>query len=242
MIQYFYNLIKKMIEQKSGFILINKQPGPTSFGVIAALRKITDIRKIGHTGTLDPFAEGLLLVAIGRESTKKITGMMKHDKEYIADLKLGFQTETMDTESEEEKVNPEMIKNLTDEKIKKVLENFVGDQEQTPPMYSAKKINGQKLCDLARKGIEVERKPNEIKIHELEMIKFEPEKNSLRIRVSCSSGTYIRVLAQDIGKVLGAGAYLTRLVRTKIDKYKIEDSITLDELTNDNWGKHIFNI
>ena len=204
--------------------------------------KITDIKKIGHTGTLDPFAEGLLLIAIGRESTKKITGMVKHDKEYIADLKLGFQTETMDTESEEEKINPEMIKKLTDEKIKKVLENFVGDQEQTPPMYSAKKINGQKLCDLARKGIEVERKPNKIKIHELEMIKFEPEKNSLRIRVSCSSGTYIRVLAQDIGKVLEAGAYLTRLVRTKIDKYKIEDSITLDELTNDNWGKHIFNI
>ena len=242
MIQYFYNLIKKMIEQKSGFILINKQPGPTSFGVISALRKITDIKKIGHTGTLDPFAEGLLLIAIGRESTKKITGMVKHDKEYIADLKLGFQTETMDTESEEEKINPEMIKKLTDEKIKKVLENFVGDQEQTPPMYSAKKINGQKLCDLARKGIEVERKPNKIKIHELEMIKFEPEKNSLQVRVKCSSGTYIRVLAQDIGKVLEAGAYLTRLVRTKIDKYKIEDSITLDELTNDNWGKHIFNI
>jgi tRNA pseudouridine55 synthase len=228
--------------EKSGFILINKQPGPTSFGVISALRKITDIKKIGHTGTLDPFAEGLLLIAIGRESTKKITGMVKHDKEYIADLKLGFQTETMDTESEEEKINPEMIKKLTDEKIKKVLENFVGDQEQTPPMYSAKKINGQKLCDLARKGIEVERKPNKIKIHELEMIKFEPEKNSLQVRVKCSSGTYIRVLAQDIGKVLEAGAYLTRLVRTKIDKYKIEDSITLDELTNDNWGKHIFNI
>ncbi len=219
---------------KTGFILINKQPGPTSFRIIAQLRRITGIKKIGHAGTLDPFASGVLVVAIGRESTKKISEHVKLDKEYIADLRLGATTETYDTESVPV-LNVDFRKSDIDiKKIDKVIEKFIGEQEQVPPMYSAKKVGGQKLCDLARKGIVVERKPSLVNIYNIEVLKYEWP--ILQIKVNCSTGTYIRTLGHDIGQKLGCGAYLEELKRTKVGEFDIRDSVKIEDLNSDNWG------
>lgn len=225
---------------QTGFILINKPIGPTSHTIVNKLRRITNIRKIGHAGTLDPFADGLLILAIGRESTKKISQFVKLDKEYVADLVLGATTDTFDNEGV-------VMQQLTDNKqqpptekqILEVLNNFIGKLEQIPPMFSAKKVQGQKLYELARKGIEIERQPNQIEIFSITLNEFSYP--HLRITVHCSSGTYIRSLGHDIGQKLGCGAYLNKLSRTKVGKFDIKDSVTLDKLNSDNWEEYIFN-
>ncbi len=211
------------MSSNKNFLLINKPSGPTSHDIIDQLRKITGIRKIGHAGTLDPFASGLLLVAVGRESTKEIFKFVKLDKEYIATLKLGAISNTYDRTGEIQLTANNQ--QLTEKKIKNILNKFIGKQEQIPPMFSAKKIKGKKLYELARKGIEIERKPSMIEIYNIKILEI---KNCiLEIEVFCSSGTYIRALAHDIGKALGCGAYLQELVRTKIGKHKLENAIDL---------------
>ncbi|MFH1610897.1 MAG: tRNA pseudouridine(55) synthase TruB [Patescibacteria group bacterium] len=219
------------------YILINKPSGPTSHDIIDQLRRITGVKKIGHAGTLDPFASGLLLVAISRESTRNIYNFIKLDKEYIATLKLGAISNSQDRTGVIEEIKNSA--SPTEQEIKDVLSKFVGKQEQIPPMFSAKKVKGKKLYNLARKGIEIERKPSNIEIYDIQLLEFKD--SELKIKVKCSSGTYVRTLAHDIGQDLGCGAYLEELERTKIGKYDLKNSVKVEELTKENWNKFTFN-
>lgn len=223
---------------KSGFILINKPSGPTSHDIIDELRKITGIRKIGHAGTLDPFASGLLIVAVGREATRKISKFVKLDKTYIAKLHLGAISDTYDRTGKISSVGTEHCSVPTLKKIKIALKKFIGKQEQIPPMYSAKKIGGKKLYELARKGQDIERPPSTIYIEQIELLKYEYP--ILEIEVRASSGTYIRTLAHDIGQTLKCGAYLEELERTEIGNYKLKDAVNLKNLNQDNWKNKLF--
>ncbi len=210
-------------------LLIDKSAGWTSFDVVAKIRgaakTISGNKKIkvGHAGTLDPFATGLLIVLIGDE-TKKQDNYMKQDKEYEATLFLGATSTTGDPEGD---ITPHECKVPDHEGIVTALETFQGTISQTPPIYSAIKVDGKRAYKLAREGKAPEMKPREVTIHEIELLDYKfPE---LKIRVSCSSGTYIRTLAEDIGKGLGCGAYLTALRRTKVGNYNVENALTIDK-------------
>lgn len=227
-----------MPEQKSGYLLIDKPAGWTSFDVVAKLRGITGINKIGHAGTLDPFATGLLIVAVGREATRRIEGFMKLDKEYIATLRLGAESDTFDRDGV---VVPS--KNAQDpgiEKFQKAAKQFIGPQKQTPPMFSAKKINGQKLYKLARQGKEVKREAVGIVVSEIGVLRYAYPLAELRFTVS--SGAYIRALAHDIGQELGIGAYLEELRRIRIGRFSIEKAGSLAGLNRENWVDHLFDV
>src|SRR3989338_1466347 len=217
------------------FLLINKPPNITSHDVIDRLRQITSIQKIGHAGTLDPFATGLLIVAIGRESTKKLNQLLKLDKIYQATLHLGAISNTYDKTGLIQLTTDN--KQLTTKKIQETLKNFIGPQLQTPPPFSAKKINGQKAYNLARKGLVPKLKPQKINIYNIKLNKSLITNYYLLITVHCSSGTYIRRLAHDIGKKLGSGASLEKLRRTQIGTFKLKDAISLNKLTKNNWQK-----
>jgi len=230
----FYCMIK--IEfQPSGFLLVNKPSGPTSHDIIDELRQLTGIRKIGHAGTLDPFASGLLIVAVGRPATKEISRFVKMDKEYIAEILLGQESDTYDRTGNI-KINSG-VKIIGQEKIKKTLKKFVGKQKQLPPMYSAKKVGGKKLYELARRGETIAREPAEIDIYELKILSYDWPK--LKIKISCSSGTYIRSLAHDLGQALGCGALTNELERTAINGYNLSEARQTAEL-KDNWEKYLF--
>jgi len=220
-----------------GFIIVNKPSGPTSHDIINKLRRITGIKKIGHAGTLDPFASGLLIVAIGREATKNINEFVKLDKEYSATLRLGATSDTYDRTGRKLEVKSKKVKK---EMIEKVLEKFVGRQKQIPPMYSAKKVGGKKLYELARKGIEIKRELADVEIFDIKFINYKPP--FLKIRVRCSSGTYIRSLAHDIGEKLGCGAYLEELERTGIGVFKIKNSVKPEIITENNWENFLFEV
>ncbi|MEK7189215.1 MAG: tRNA pseudouridine(55) synthase TruB [Patescibacteria group bacterium] len=209
--------------EKNGFLLANKTSGPTSHDAIYQLRKILGIKKIGHAGTLDPFAEGLLLVGIG-EATKLLRHYVGLDKEYEAILKLGAVSDTLDRTGTISK--PQEV-NITKKDVVKVLRPFIGKQRQVPPMHSAKKIGGVRLYKLARQGKEVKRKPIEIEVYGIKLLSF--NKDSLKIRCRVSSGTYIRALAADIGKKLKTGAYLEELKRTAIGDLKLKDATAIDD-------------
>jgi len=220
-----------------GFLLVDKSVGPTSFDVIYQLRKTTEIKKIGHTGTLDPFASGLLIVAIGKEATKKISQFVKLDKKYEAEIILGAESNTYDrtgiiTKKQEEK-------EINKKDIIKVLKKIKKSKEQIPPMYSAKKIGGKKLYQLARKNIEIERPAQLIKIGKIKIIDYSWPK--IRLKIACSSGTYIRSVANDLGKELNCGAYLNELRRTKIGRYRVEKAKKIENIDSENWTKYIFN-
>jgi tRNA pseudouridine55 synthase len=223
---------------KGGFILINKPAGITSHDVVDKLREITKIKRIGHAGTLDPFATGLLILGIGREFTKKLSIFQKKDKEYIATLKLGAESDTFDRDG---KIVEEKVEKIPErEEIEKVLKSFLGEIEQIPPVFSAKKIKGKKLYELARKGIKVEPKPQRVKIYEISILEYNFP--YLKIKVKCSSGTYIRSLANDIGNKLGCGAYVEDLMRTKIGEFSIENAVELSKLTPQNWKSFLFKV
>ena len=219
---------------KSGFLYINKPSDWTSHDVVAHLRRVTGEKKIGHAGTLDPFATGLLIVGVGRKATRELEKFLKQDKEYIAELHLGAASDTYDLTG---KITETDATPPTEDSIKNILLKFTGKQDQIPPMYSAKKIGGKKLYELARKGEEVKREPSKIIIHENELLKFDWP--TLEIRVSCSSGTYIRSLAHDIGETLGTGAYLEKLERTKIGEHELKDAVDLDKINQNNWAEFI---
>jgi len=224
------------MKNEGGFILINKPSGITSHDVVDKLREITKIKKIGHAGTLDPFAQGLLILGIGRKFTKKLSIFQKKDKEYIATLKLGAESDTFDREG---KIVERKVEKIPDKKeIEEVLKSFIGEIEQIPPIFSAKKVKGKKLYELARKGIKVEPKPQRVKIYEISILEYNFP--CLKIRVKCSSGTYIRSLANDIGKKLGCGAYVEELIRTKIGNFSLSDAIELSKLNFENWTKFLF--
>ncbi len=219
----------------SGFLLIDKPSGPTSHDIIDQLRRITGIRKIGHAGTLDPFASGLLIAAVGREATREIDRFVKADKKYTAMIRLGEESDTYDRTGQVKKIEPAVP--VDPSAVEAVLKRFVGAQEQTPPMYSAKKVGGKKLYELARRGLVVERKPSAIEIYDLRLIHYAwPD---LIVSVHCSSGTYIRVLAHDLGRSLGCGACLYELERTAINGYNINKAKTVAEIAND-WQQFLF--
>ena len=209
----------------SGILLINKEKGFTSFDVVAKLRGILHIRKIGHTGTLDPDAEGVLCVCVGK-ATKLIELLMDHDKEYETTLLLGTTTDTQDITGEV--ISQADIVDISKDQLKEAVSHFTGDTDQIPPMYSAKKVNGQRLYEAARKGQLVERKPVKIHIDDISIIGFKSPRAELRI--NCSKGTYIRTLCNDIGETLGCGGCMERLLRTRVGRFTLEEAHTLSEV------------
>jgi tRNA pseudouridine55 synthase len=215
-----------------GCLIIDKPEDWTSHDVVGKLRKILKTKRIGHTGTLDPFATGVLVAIVGK-ATRLAQFLDKDRKEYEAEIAFGFETDTGDRtgNSKSEIQNPKLV---SDEELENILPEFRGEIWQTPPMYSAKKIEGKKLYELARKGVEIERKPVKVKIYELELIK-ETQNSKLKtrnfsVRVACSAGTYIRTLAEDIGKRLETGAHLAELRRTKAGKFDLSKAVTLEAL------------
>ena len=210
----------------TGIANINKPQGRTSAFVVSVIRRITKIKKVGHTGTLDPLATGVLPICIGRESTKLSDVIMAENKQYRAVLKLGFVTETQDIEGE---VTESFDVNVTERDIEDAVKNFVGEIYQIPPMYSAIKIGGKKLYELARKGVEVEREPRKITIYDLKIENIDLNENEVTMLIDCSKGTYIRTLCHDIGKALGCGGFMKSLIRTKCGGFEVENSVTLEE-------------
>jgi tRNA pseudouridine55 synthase len=210
-----------------GFLLIDKPGGWTSHDVVAKMRGLARTRKIGHAGTLDPMATGLLVLGLGR-ATRLLRFVQQLPKEYVARALLGVATDTLDADGTEVARTPLAISRA---ELSDAMKAFVGDIEQIPPMVSAVKIDGQKLYELARRGEEVERPARSVQIHELELTAFEPGDFPVaEFRVVCSSGTYVRTLADDIGRALGGRAHLTGLQRTRIGSHQVRDAVPLDAL------------
>jgi tRNA pseudouridine55 synthase len=203
---------------------LHKPVGWTSFDVVKKVRSIIKEKKVGHGGTLDPFAEGVLIIGTGKD-TKKLTSITNADKTYIAKFCLGKITDTLDTEGQVIESKPVPKINATD--IHKILNSFLGISCQIPPMFSAKKVNGQRLYKLARKNIEVKREPININIKSIDLLNY--LNCSLSFSVTCSKGTYIRVLGKNIAERLGTIGYLNSLVRVKVGSYSIDDSKTIEE-------------
>jgi len=216
---------------KEGFILIDKPKGITSHDVVDKLREITKIRKIGYAGTLDPLGTGLLILGIGRGATRRLSEFLRLDKEYIAKLRLGAISDTFDKEGKIEFKKIEKIPSR--EKIGKVIKEFIGQIYQIPPSYSAKKIKGEKAYNLARKGRKVELKPQKVNIYKIKILRYKFP--YLEIKVNCSSGTYIRSLASDIGKRLNCGGLLEELRRTRIGNFSVKQAKKLEEINSKNW-------
>jgi len=220
-----------------GFINIFKPEGMTSFDVVAKLRKVTHIKQIGHTGTLDPFAIGVLPISIGKAT--KLIEYLPDDKAYIATVQFGADTDTYDKDG---KIIKTYDKKITENDVKNILNDFRGEISQLPPIYSAIKINGKKLYEYAREGKQAEIKPRKVFISNIELMSFDKDKQSAQIKVECSKGTYIRSIAYDIGQKLNCGGYLTALERTKAGAFNLETSVKLDEIkTIEDVEKKIIN-
>ncbi|PIS01905.1 MAG: tRNA pseudouridine(55) synthase TruB [Chlamydiae bacterium CG10_big_fil_rev_8_21_14_0_10_42_34] len=208
----------------NGILLVDKSAGSTSFHLVALLRKLTNIKKIGHAGTLDPFATGVMVMLIGRDYTRRSDEFLCSDKEYRATLKLGVSTDTFDLEGE---ITSQNDKVPTPAELEQAISAFQGEILQVPPMYSAKKVNGKKLYDLARKGITIERTPVQVKM-QVKLVSYQYP--LVDIEVSCSKGTYIRSIAHDIGQMLGCGAHLIELARTRSGAFHIGQCISQEKL------------
>lgn len=209
-----------------GFLNIYKPKGLTSHDVVARLRKITKVRQIGHTGTLDPFATGVLPICIGKAT--RLIEYLDDNKEYLATVQFGKNTATYDLEGE---ITATFDKKVTEEDVKNALKDFEGEISQIPPIYSAIKVNGKKLYDYARQGQDIEIKPRKVTISKIELKEFDKTSQSAKITVACSKGTYIRSIAYDLGAKLGCGGYLTALERTKAGKFQVNTAIKLEDLT-----------
>ncbi len=224
-------------EEMCGVICVNKPQGFTSFDVIAKMRGILKIKRLGHAGTLDPMATGVLPVFVGR-ATKACDILPDHDKIYSAGFKLGVTTDTQDcTGTVTQERNPSAV---TKENLLDALEKFRGDIMQVPPMYSAVSVGGKRLYDLARQGIEVEREARPITIYKLELAEFDETKKCGVLTVSCSKGTYIRTLINDIGEVLGCGGIMTSLTRTTACGFNLDDCVTIEDLQCEAEGSRNF--
>ena len=201
---------------------INKPIGWTSFDVVKKIRNITKLKKVGHGGTLDPFADGVLIIGVGK-GTKLLTDIVNEDKSYNATLLLGEETDSLDNEGEI--VKRKSVPKLNEDLVIKILNSFLGRYIQKPPMFSAKKVNGVRLYKLARKKIEVERDDQNCTIYDISLKGI--ESNVIEFAVTCSKGTYIRVLGSDIAKKIGTVGYLTKLTRTSIGKHSLSRSLTI---------------
>jgi len=212
----------------NGILIINKEKGCTSHDIVYKVKKIFN-EKVGHTGTLDPLAEGVLPILIGK-GTLCSKYLINHDKKYVVNLALGQKTETADLEGKiiEEKNIPD--KSLTQSKIEKVLKSFIGKQQQMPPIYSAIKVNGKKLYEYARKGQNVEIKPREIEIYDIKLMNIDAQKKQIQFEVFCGKGTYIRSLCEDIAEKLETVGYMENLKRIQVGDFKIEESSKIQEL------------
>jgi tRNA pseudouridine55 synthase len=218
--------------QEGEFIYINKPYRMSSFGALAYVRtrlsKKLGVKRLktGHAGTLDPLATGVLILCTGK-ATKKIESLQLQDKEYTATLQLGATTPSFDREHTVNMTYP--TRHITRELIERVLTGFVGEIMQAPPLFSAVMVDGHRAYKLARKGSDMELKAKPVRIDEIELTHFDPEKMQMSIRVACGKGTYIRSLARDIGQALGSGAFLTALCRTRVGDVRLEDCLTLEE-------------
>jgi tRNA pseudouridine synthase B len=211
-----------------GIIVINKEKGCTSHDIVYKIRKMFNT-KVGHTGTLDPNATGVLPILLGK-GTKISKYLIEHDKEYEVVLQLGVKTTTADEEGEiieEKEVLKESLEQL---EIERILKSFIGKIKQMPPKYSAIKVNGRKLYEYARKGQEIEIKPREVEIYNIEITNIQKEKKQIEFKVSCSKGTYIRTLCEDIAEKMRTVGYMKELKRTKVGNFNIEQAITLGQL------------
>ena len=224
----------------NGIVIINKSKGYTSHDIVAKVKKITG-EKVGHTGTLDPLATGVLPLLIGK-GTLCSKYLMNHDKTYKVLLKLGIKKSTGDEEGEilqEENVDKST---LEEQNVNNVLNSFLGEQEQIPPIYSAIKVNGKNLYEYARKGQEVEIHPRKITIYDIQLLKIDKENKEIQFEVSCSKGTYIRSLCEDIAKKIGTVGYMKELQRTKVGDFKIEQSVLTEDLKKETIEEHIITI
>lgn len=206
-----------------GFLNIYKPVGMTSHDVVSVLRRVAKIKQIGHTGTLDPFAEGVLPICIGKAT--RLIEYLQDDKEYLATVQFGAATNTFDLDGEKVFTSDKKV-SLDD--IKEGLKSFEGEISQFPPIFSAIKVKGKKLYEYARKGEEVEIQPRKVVIENIELKNFDEELQQAQILLKCSKGTYIRSIANDLGKNLGCGGYLIKLIRTQAGKFRVENSVQLD--------------
>jgi tRNA pseudouridine 55 synthase len=217
----------------NGILNINKPTGMSSFDVVRVVKKVAKTKKVGHTGTLDPEASGVLPICIGR-ATKLVDYIMSDYKIYKVELKLGITTDTYDREG---KVLQTSEVNLYNEEVEKVIKSFEGEIDQVPPMYSALKVNGERLYNLARQGIEIERKPRKIHIYNIDILGMELP--MVHFTVKCSKGTYIRSLCYDIGEKLNCGGTMWNLQRTQTGSFSISSSVELEQLNSDNISSYL---
>lgn len=210
-------------KQLFGFLNIYKPVGMTSHDVVVALRRVTKIKQIGHTGTLDPFAEGVLPICVGKAT--RLIEYLQDDKEYLATVQFGASTNTFDLDGEKTSVSG---KKVTKSEVEEGLKAFSGEISQLPPIFSAIKVKGKKLYEYARKGEEVEIHPRKVVIENIELKVFDEENQQAQILIKCSKGTYIRSIANDLGQNLGCGGYLVKLIRTQAGSFRVEDSFQLD--------------
>lgn len=212
--------------KKDGIILLNKVKGISSFKAINQIKWNIGASKIGHAGTLDPMAEGLMVVMVN-SATKFSDDLMKKDKEYYVEMELGYETDTYDAEGKKTRIYDGIIE-YDEQNVRDVINSFVGIQDQIPPMYSALKVNGKKMYEMAREGIEIERKPRRVEIYSIRDITIKGQMITFYVEVS--SGTYIRSLVRDIGEKLSFWATMTKLIRTKIDKFSLENTFLFEEI------------
>ncbi|WP_456386047.1 tRNA pseudouridine(55) synthase TruB [Desulfolithobacter sp.] len=217
-------------QQVAGVFLLDKPAGMTSFAVVRTVRRLLGIKKVGHAGTLDPFATGLLIVCAGRPATRLIDRFMAGTKEYVATLQLGQETETQDPEGRVTSVCP--VPDFDDSHIEQVLQGFVGPGLQAPPPFSAAKHRGKPLYHYARQGIMIDKEPKAIEIYSLVRNHYDPQTHRLTVTVTCSRGTYIRVLAADIGRQLECGAHLVALRRIRSGSFLVAGSLPVAELSS----------
>ena len=222
----------------NGILIVDKEMGKTSFDLIRDVRKKYNIKKVGHIGTLDPMATGVLPVLIG-EATKLSDYLIEHDKEYIVELELGIKTDTGDIEGKV--IEKRELKKIEIEEIEKILNTFIGESNQIPPMYSAIKVNGKKLYEIARKGKTIERTPRKINIYNIKILGIEKDQNGcakiIKYKVNCSKGTYIRSLCEDIAEKLGTCGYMKNLRRTKVGKFTLKQKdkfLSIEEILKEN--------
>ncbi len=225
-----------MSQVRHGVIIVDKPAGMTSARVVSTVKRALNLKKIGHTGTLDPMATGVLPLCIG-EGTKVAGYLLAEDKAYEGEFLLGVETDTLDREGEVTARHPELAAVISLADVEAAMENFRGAIEQVPPMYSALKKDGQRLHKLARQGIEVEREARSITVHSFELLSFSEGRG--RFAVSATKGTYVRSLVFDLGRKLGCGAHLTALRRTRSGRFGLEDAVTLEQLQSGDQDIHV---
>ena len=216
--------------EEDALLVLNKPVNMSSFLAVKLVKKILNAKKAGHMGTLDPLADGVLVIGLNK-ATKLFDKFLNSDKEYISIFKFGEETDTLDLGGEVIKKDDKVI---TAKELKEILKKFIGKQNQLPPLYSAKKVNGKRACDLARSGKEVELKPKEIEIYNLELLEKLGE-NKFKVKISCSSGTYVRAIVRDVAKELNTCGMTLAITRTKCGVLCIENSFSLEDLRNGNY-------